>query len=312
MEYRRVGNSGLKVSVLSFGGWLTLGNTVGVDTASQLFKLAIDSGVNSIDLADVYAGGEAEKVAGEVLQAYRRTDLVIATKVFWPMSDAITDRGLSRKHIMESVDRSLRNLRTDYLDLYYCHREDPETPLEETVSAMSDLVRRGKILYWGTSMWKPKSLIEAHAIANRLGAYAPIVEQPQYSLVHRWIEKKVMPTAQHLGMGLMTWSPLAGGLLTGKYQKEIPAGSRAATTKWLEEDLNEFNHKRVHKLCEIAQEVGGVTPAQVSIAWLLKRPELSSVILGATSADQLQETLRSVNISISREIWARVERVFPA
>lgn len=310
MEYRRVGNSGLKVSSLSIGGWLTFGNSVDAKASGEIIRCALDHGVNSIDLADVYAKGEAEKVAGHALKNLRRSDLVIATKVFWPMSDAITDRGLSRKHIMESVDRSLRNLQTDYLDIYYCHREDPETPLEETVAAMSDLVRCGKIHYWGTSMWQPKTIQAAHTVAKELGGYAPIVEQPQYSLVFRWIEKKIVPTTQKLGMGLMTWSPLAGGLLTGKYQDGIPAGSRGATTKWLEEIITPANRDRVKRFSLLASETGA-TPGQLAIAWLLSQSHLTSVILGATSVRQLEETLKSVSISVTPDMASKIERIFP-
>ncbi|MEK6676140.1 MAG: aldo/keto reductase family protein [Planctomycetota bacterium] len=312
MEYRRVGNSGLKVSVLSVGGWLTFGNTVDTDTTREIIRAAVDQGVNSIDLADVYAKGEAERVVGKVLGDFRRSDLVVASKVFWPMSDAITDRGLNRKHIFESIDRTLKNLRVDYLDIYYCHREDPETPLHETMSAMNDLIRVGKVLYWGTSMWQPKSLQSAHALATDRGLFAPIVEQPQYSLLHRWVEKKIMPTVTQLGMGLMIWSPLAGGILTGKYCDGVPSGSRgAATPRWVEEDLTAENIERVKMFCKLAKEMG-VLPGPLAISWLMHRPEVSSVILGATSRKQIEENLEAAHVKLPESVDTQIRKIFRA
>ena len=216
MEYRRMGESGLRLSALSLGGWLTFGGSVDEATTGEVVRTAIDSGVNFIDLADVYARGRAEQVVGTLLSDYPRADLVISSKLFWPMSDNPNDRGLSRKHIMESVERTLKNLGSDYLDIYFCHREDPDTPLGETIRAMDDLVRQGKILYWGTSVWGAERLHEAWRLAGRHELYPPLVEQPRYSLLHRGVEKTVLPTASRLGMGLAVWSPLAGGGLTGK------------------------------------------------------------------------------------------------
>jgi voltage-dependent potassium channel beta subunit len=309
MEYRRVGESGLKVSVFSVGGWLTFGHSVEPETTRKIIGCAVDQGVNSIDLADVYAKGEAERVTGRILKDHRRHDLVVASKVFWPMSEAITDRGLNRKHIFKSIDRTLKNLGTDYLDIYYCHREDPDTPLEETMRAMDDLIRSGKALYWGTSMWKPRSLKLAFVLAKRHGWNPPIVEQPQYSLLHRHVEKRVMPTARRLGMGLMIWSPLAGGLLTGKYQQGTPPGSRGATTQWLQKDLTPANLEKVNQFCRLAAEAG-FQPSQVALAWLLRNREISGVILGATSQVQIQQNLAALTVPISRELDLRIRRIF--
>ncbi len=215
MEYRRLGNSGLKVSALSLGGWTTFGGSVlDQEITRQIIVKAYESGINFFDIADIYARGEAEKMMGAVLQEFPRHTLVISSKVFWPMSDDVNDRGLSRKHIMESIDKSLERIGADYLDLYFCHRYDPETPLEETVRAMDDLVRQGKILYWGTSEWSGAQIAEAVGLARRYNLYPPQVEQPQYNLLHRRIEKEIIPVTSPNGMGLVTWSPLASGLLT--------------------------------------------------------------------------------------------------
>ena len=195
MKYRQVGQSGLRVSEVSIGGWLTFGKSVADETAHDILRVAIDEGINFIDVADIYAKGESERVVGELIRDYRRSDLVISSKVYWPMSDGVNDRGLSRKHIMESVEGSLRRLGTDYLDIYFCHRWDEHVPLDETLRAMEDLVRQGKVLYWGTSMWSGAQLSEAHERAEHWRAYAPTVEQPRYNLIHREIEADVLPTA---------------------------------------------------------------------------------------------------------------------
>lgn len=313
MEYRRVGDTGLKVSVLSIGGWLTFGGSIDHEASARVLRAAIDGGINFIDLADAYARGGAERATGAFLRAagIDRSSLVISSKLFWPMSEAPTDRGLSRKHIMESIDRTLRNLGTDYLDLYFCHREDPETPLDETVRAMDDLVRRGKVLYWGTSVWKAKTLSDAHAAAKRFNAYAPAVEQPKYSLMHRGIERDVAPTAARLGMGLVVWSPLAGGLLTGKYNDGAPPGSRGATTQWLKDDLTEANLAKLREFARIAREMEA-TPSHLALAWVASRPGISSVITGATNPDQVRENLGAFNVRITPDVERSLNKLFPA
>ena len=309
MEYRRVGESGLRVSQLSIGGWLTFGGDVDEKATGDILRCALDGGMNFIDLADAYARGGAEIATGKAIADIPRHQLVISSKLFWPMSDDPNDRGLSRKHIMESVERSLRNLGTDYLDIYFCHREDPETPLDETVRAMDDLVRQGKILYWGTSVWEARSLRKAHAVARRTNAVPPIVEQPQYNLLERSIERRVLPAARRLGMGVVVWSPLAGGLLTGKYNDGVPSGSRGDTTRWLEKNLTEENLQRVRAFTALAQETG-CEPAALALAWLAAQPGISSVITGATSVKQVESNLRACDVNVTPELDRAVSQIF--
>jgi voltage-dependent potassium channel beta subunit len=311
MEYRRVGHTGLKVSAVSIGGWINFGGTIDESASRAVVRAAVDSGINFVDLADVYARGEAERVVGRMLGEHDRSKLVLSSKVFWPMSDDPNDRGLGRKHIVQSVDRSLRNLGTDYLDIYFCHREDPEVPLEETARAMDDLVHRGKVLYWGTSVWPAPSLEAAHRLAEQKNLYPPMVEQPQYSLLDRSIEEAVMPTARRLGVGLVVWSPLAGGLLTGKYEGGIPPESRGARTNWLETKLNERNLGRVRRFAALAREAGH-EPAQLALAWVLQREEISCVITGATHPEQVLNNVRAIDLRPSLDLVRRVEEIFPA
>jgi voltage-dependent potassium channel beta subunit len=310
MEYRKVGATGLKVSAVSIGGWINFGGTIQEDAARSVVRAAVDQGVNFIDLADVYERGKAEQVVGRMLGEFKRSDLVLSSKVFWPMSDDPNDRGLSRKHIMESVDRSLKNLGTDYLDVYFCHREDHEVPLEETVRAMDDLVHQGKILYWGTSVWPAESLVAAHELADRRNLYAPMVEQPQYSLLDRSIEEAILPTAKQLGIGLVVWSPLAGGMLTGKYNSGVPAGSRGEKTNWLETKLNDRNLDRVKRFCKLAREAGH-EPGHMALAWILLRPEVACVITGATHPEQVLANVRTVDLRIAPDLAQRIESIFP-
>ncbi len=309
MEYRFVGKTGLRVSSVSIGGWLTFGKSVGDEDAHDILRAALDAGINFIDVADIYAKGESERVVGSFIRDIKRSDLVISSKVFWPMSENPNDRGLSRKHIFESVEKSLRRLGTDYLDIYYCHRFDPNTPVEETVRAMDDLVRQGKVLYWGTSMWEAGQLEEAAQTAERRNAYAPVVEQPRYNLIHREIEDEVMGTCEDLGMGLTVWSPLAQGLLTGKYNDGVPEGSRGAESDWLKNDLNEANIERIKQFCGIAQEVG-VSPAQLALAWCLSRPQVSSVITGATRSSQVRDNVAAAGLELDGEVVSRLDALF--
>lgn len=311
MEYRKLGQSGLEVSAVSIGGWITFGGTIQDKAARAVVRKAIDGGVNFIDLADVYARGEAERVVGRMLSDFRRESLVISSKCFWPMSEDPNDRGLSRKHIFQSVERSLANLGTDYLDLYFCHREDTRTPLEETVRAMDDLVHQGKVLYWGTSVWPAGTLRRAHEIAERKNLYAPRVEQPEYNLLDRSIEAEVLPAARELGMGVVVWSPLAGGILTGKYNDGIPKGSRGEKTKWLEGELTEANLGRVRRFCELARRLD-MRPEQLALAWILTRPEISCVITGATSAEQVEHNLAAAGKKIPPEAFSEIEALFPS
>jgi voltage-dependent potassium channel beta subunit len=308
MEYRRLGKAGIKVSAVSLGAWLTFGGSVEDDTAQDCIRAAVEYGVNFIDVADAYARGEAERVVGQVIKDYKRGDLVISSKLFWPMSDNVNDRGLSRKHIMESVEGSLRRLDTDYLDIYFCHRFDPETPLEETVRAMDDLVHQGKVLYWGTSFWEAEQIDAAVEIARQFNAYPPQVEQPPYNMLDRHIEPEVIPTCARHGMGLTVFSPLAQGILTGKYNDGIPEGSRADTAEWLANDLTEENLDKVRRLTSLANELG-ITTAQLALAWILRRPEISCVITGATRPEHVANNVQAAEIDLSEDTLARIETI---
>jgi voltage-dependent potassium channel beta subunit len=310
MQYRQVGKSGLRISAVSIGGWLTFGGSIEEDAAASVLKASLDAGINFIDLADIYAMGKAEEVAGRALRGLPRNELVISSKVFAKMSEDTNDRGLSRKHIFESVDRSLRRLQTDYLDIYFCHREDPDTPMEETCRAMDDLVRMGKIHYWGTSVWTPEGLREAHAIADKRNMVAPTVEQPQYSLLVRDVEHAVVPTCADLGMGIVAWSPLAGGALTGKYDDGCPAGSRGDQTNHLDRHLTEPGVAKLRAFSVLAREAGHA-PSALALAWVLHNPVLSSVITGASNADQVKANVVASEIEITSDLAAQLNELFP-
>mgnify|MGYP006298944485 CR=1 FL=1 len=310
MKYRKLGRAGIKVSEIALGAWLTFGGSEGKETTKKCIKTAVAHGVNYIDIADVYAGGNAERVVGEAIQelGLRRQDLVIASKVFWPMSENINDRGLSRKHIMESIDNSLERIGTDYLDLYFCHRYDPNTPVEEVVRAMDDLVHQGKILYWGTSVWSAAQIEDAYGTARRFNAYVPQVEQPRYNMLDRHVEPEIMPTAAKRGMGMVVFSPLAQGLLTGKYNDGIPEGSRADRTDWLKGELTEENVGKVRELTKIANELD-ITPAQLALAWILRRPEISAAITGATKVKHVKDNVAASEVELSDDVLARIEAI---
>ncbi len=312
MNYRSLGKSGLKVSEISLGGWLTFGRIVkDHKLARQIITKAYDNGVNFFDIADVYARGESERVMGKVLSDLPRHTLVISSKVYWPMSDDVNDKGLSRKHIMESIDKSLQRIGTDYLDMYFCHRWDEETPLEETVRAMDDLIHRGKILYWGTSEWTHAQIQQACDFAGQHNLYKPQVEQPEYNVLERReFEKEIAPTAQKNGMGLVTWSPLASGLLTGKYDDGIPADSRIAGVDWLKEEVyKEEALAKVRKLKPIADGLG-VSRAELALAWCLRHPAISSVISGATKVEQLEANLKARELKLDEGTLKQIDAIF--
>ena len=308
MKYRRVGKSGLKVSEISIGAWLTYGGSVESARAEKIIRTAIDRGVNFIDIADIYARGEAEKVVGAAIRNLNRSDLVISSKLFWPMSDSINDRGLSRKHIMESIEKSLKRIGIDYLDIYFCHRWDPETEVEEIIRAMDDLVHQGKVLYWGTSVWSASQIELAVGEANRFGGYRPSVEQPRYNMIDRHIEPEILPTCERHGMGLMVWSPLGQGLLTGKYNDGLPSGSRAATTNWLKKDLEAENIEKVRQLSALASELG-ITVGQLALAWNLRLPQISCVLTGATDPKQVDENMKATDIRLDAATLERIEAI---
>lgn len=310
MTYRRLGESGLRVSALALGGWINFEEKIPEDEARAIVTTAYDRGVNFFDLADVYGHGKAEAWMGGMLSDFPRHTLVLSSKVFWPMSDDVNDRGLSRKHILESIDKSLARLGTDYVDLYFCHRADPETPLLETARAMDHLVRQGKVLYWGTSEWPAEKLVEVHGLCDRHGLYPPLVEQPEYSmLVRERVEEEVVPTAAARGMGLVTWSPLAMGMLTGKYDDGVPEGSRLDRIgSFRKSYLTDENVARVRELADVARE-RGCTRAQLALAWILRLRTVSSVITGATALSQLEENLGALDVELDGEALARIDAI---
>ncbi|MEQ8766072.1 MAG: aldo/keto reductase [Planctomycetota bacterium] len=312
MEYRRLGDCGLKVSAYSLGGWTTYGGSVTEQQRiGSIIRAAYDAGINFFDIADVYARGECERVMGQALAELPRNELVISSKVFWPMSDDINDKGLSRKHIIESVEKSLKRIGTEYLDLYFCHRFDTETPLEETARAMDDLVHQGKVLYWGTSEWSGDQIRRAHGLADRRNLYGPQVEQPQYSLLFRErVEIDVQPAAAERGMGLVVWSPLASGVLTGKYDDGVPEKTRLGQIDWLREQLlTDERLEKVRAFKSVADDVG-CSRAQLALAWTAAQPGISSVITGATSIEQLQENLGAREVTITPEVSAAIDKIF--
>jgi voltage-dependent potassium channel beta subunit len=314
MRTRALGRSGLQVSEVALGSWLTLGSRVDFSETAKLIHQAFDLGVNFFDTADVYAQGEAEKAVGHALADLPRRHCVVATKCFFPMSEHPNDRGLSRKHIFESVEGSLSRLETDYIDLHQCHRPDPATPMEETVRAYEDLIRQGKILYWGVSEWSAAQIEEACRIADRLGAYRPISNQPQYSIMRRQIEGGVLETCEREGLGQVVFSPLGQGALTGKYSGgKIPEKSRANDPKrnlWMNDYLDPEMLSRVDALEPIAKELG-ISLAQLALAWCLRQKTVSSVIIGVTRTGQLEENMKAVGVQIPESATARIDSIFP-
>lgn len=310
MNYRNIGNAGIKISEIALGSWLTFGDSIDEAVTRECVKAALDNGINFLDCADAYARGNAEHILGKVIHdlGLNRQHLVISSKLFWPMSDDVNDRGLSRKHIMESIEGSLRRLGTDYLDLYFCHRHDPEAPLEEVVRAMDDLVHQGKVLYWGTSVWSAAQLEAAVGLGRLFNAYRPQVEQPRYNMLDRHIEAEIMPTCARHGIGLTIFSPLAQGILTGKYNDGIPQGSRASGSDWLENELTEQNLGKVCRLTEIAQDLG-VTMAQLALAWILRRPEISCVITGATKAEHVTSNVKASDVDLTPDVLDHIESI---
>lgn len=312
MNYRRLGGAGVKVSEIGLGGWLTFGNAVDLEQGRKVLKRALDKGVNFLDSANAYARGKCEEAWGELLKDVRRSSIVLATKVFFPMDDGPNDRGLSRKHIFEQCEASLRRLRTSYIDLYQCHRFDDQTPLEETVSAMNDLVRQGKVLYWGFSEWSAEQIRQCLEACG--GRYEkPRSSQPQYNALHRVIEAEVMPLCATAGIGQVVWSPLAQGILSGKYrpQQAPPPDSRAADIR-----QNQFIKARVgdHGLLEKVQRAAalareaGCTPSQLALAWILRRGEISSCIIGATRPEQVDENVEASGIKPEADLLDRYEK----
>jgi voltage-dependent potassium channel beta subunit len=295
MHYRRLGKSGLKVSEIGLGSWVTFGSQIDERTASDLIHKAYEEGVNFFDNADVYADGLAEIVMGNAIKDLPREALVISSKVFAPSLPGPNGRGLSRKHVTEALNASLKRLDLDYLDLYFCHRFDPDTPLDEVVFTMTHLIEQGKILYWGTSEWTAAQISQAFGVARQYNLIPPTMEQPQYNMLHRkTLEAEITPIARELGIGLTTYSPLHFGILTGKYNQGIPDGSRASLENmaWMQENLKPEILDTVRELGVVAADLG-ISQAQMAIAWILRRKLISSVITGATNLDQLNENLEA-------------------
>jgi voltage-dependent potassium channel beta subunit len=317
MQYRRLGEAGIKVSVLSYGSWLTFGSQQAVEQSVECMGAAYEAGVNFFDNAEVYASGESEKVMGRALRelGWPRYSYLVSTKYFWGIHRDTVNAfyTLNRKYLLEAIDQSLERLGLDYVDLVFCHRPDPETPIEETVWAMSDIVSSGKALYWGTSEWSADEIRAAWEIAERHHLRKPVVEQPEYNLFNRTkVEKELSRLYEDIGLGLTTWSPLASGLLTGKYLDGIPEGSRGENVEWLQEQLTDADaNAKVQDLKVIADELD-CSLAQLAVAWTASNPNVSTVMLGASKVEQIHENLKALDVMavLTDEHKARIDGIF--
>lgn len=318
MQYRYLGESGLKVSALSFGAWVTFSDQVGEEVAYQCMTAAYNAGVNFFDNAEVYADGQAEIVMGNVIKkaGWKRSDLVISTKIFWG-GDGPNDSGLSRKHIIEGTDAALERLQMDYVDLIFCHRPDVHTPIEETVWAMNHIINHGKAFYWGTSEWNAQQIMQAYSIARREHLIPPLMEQPQYHMFHRQrVEVEYASLYKDIGLGTTIWSPLASGILTGKYNQGMPQGTRATLEgyEWLrrkfEREETQHQIKKVAQLIPIADELG-CSMAQLALAWCLKNPNVSTVITGASRVEQVTENMAALEVvdKLTDDVLEHIEAI---
>lgn len=321
MKYRRLGRSGLQVSALSFGSWVTFGTQIDVSDAVEALAAAYDHGVNFFDNAEVYENGESERIMGKALKqlGWPRDSYAVSSKVFWGAVDdpQPTQKGLSRKHVTEACHQALQRLQVDYLDLYFCHRPDYETPVAETVRAMTDLIRQGKVLYWGTSEWPAQRLTEAYEVAYRHGLEPPTMEQPEYNMFHRQrVEVEYQPLYREYGLGTTIWSPLASGILTGKYNEGIPEGSRLDLEgyEWLRERLEseegQWELERVRDLTALAEELDTNMP-RLALAWCLKNPDVSTVITGASRVEQIHDNMQAIDLAdkLTGDVMARIEEI---
>ncbi len=318
MNYRHLGKSGLQLSELSFGAWVTFAQQISNETAEELMTIAYDAGVNFFDNAEAYASGQAEVVMGNILKkkGWGRDTFVVSSKVFWG-GELPNQEGLSRKHVMDACHAALRRLQVEYLDLYFCHRPDPNTPLEETVRAMSDLMAQGKVLYWGTSEWSAESIRQAHQIARDLRLVPPTMEQPEYNMFDREkVETEFAPLYEEVGLGTTTWSPLASGLLTGKYNEGDPGGTRISLPNysWLRDQFEtDEAHRRLGKVKELARVAGdlGATLPRLGLAWCLKNPHVSSVITGASKPAQVKENMKAGELvkKLTPEVMQRIDQI---
>jgi voltage-dependent potassium channel beta subunit len=317
MEYNNLGKSGLPISRLSLGSWLTFGKQIGDNIAEDLMKTAYDAGVNFFDNAEIYSRGQSEIVMGKILKkmGWERSSYIVSSKAYFgDGGKKPTQMGLNRKHLIEACNAALKRLQVEYLDLFFCHRPDKKTPIEETVWTMHNLIQQGKILYWGTSEWSAQEIMEAHMVARQYNLIAPVMEQPQYNMFHRdKFEVEYSQIYKTVGMGTTIWSPLASGVLTGKYIKEFPEGTRLGIKglEWLKErSLTEKRLEKVRQLNKVALELGTSLP-KMSIAWTLKNPNVSTVILGASKVHQLEETLTSLEVIplLTDEIMTKIEEI---
>lgn len=310
MFYRRVGSSGLKVSEISLGSWLTFGGYVERENAILAIEEAYDLGVNFFDTANVYEQGATEELVGQSLAPYPRHSYVLATKMYFPMGEGPNDQGLSRKHIMEQAHASMKRLGLDYIDILYCHRYDPETPLEETLRALDDLVTQGKVLYIGVSEWTAAQMAEAHEIASRYLLDRIVVNQPMYNMFERSIEEEIIPFGEQKGIGQVVFSPLAQGLLTGKYNSasELPENSRAAKLDFVREGITEDKITKVKQLGRIAEELG-LSMSQLAIAWILRQKNVASALVGASRPQQVAENVKASGIQLSADVLQQIEYI---
>lgn len=319
MDYRYLGKSGLQLSIVGFGSWVSFQKQINDKVADELMGIAYDNGINFFDNAEAYAGGESEKMMGRVLKKknWDRTSYIVSSKVFWGLhgkENKPNQKGLSRKHVIEACNEALQRLQVEYLDLYFCHRPDKNTPIEETVWAMNTLIQQGKILYWGTSEWSGVEIMDAHRVAEKYKLIGPTMEQPQYNLFERnKIEKEFIRIYDTVGLGATIWSPLASGLLTGKYNDGIPKGSRFGlegfswlSDRWMVDD----KIKKVKKLSELAAKLG-VTTASLSIAWCIKNPYVTTAILGATKKQQLLDNLKAIEVmeKLTPDVLEKIEKI---
>jgi aryl-alcohol dehydrogenase-like predicted oxidoreductase len=314
MEFRHLGRSGLKVSEIAYGNWITHGSQVEEDAAKACVAAALDEGITTFDTADVYAGTKAEEVLGRALHGIRRESVEIFTKAFWPTGSGVNDRGLSRKHIMESAHASLRRLGTDYLDMYQAHRYDHETPLEETLRAFDDLIRQGKVLYVGVSEWRSEEIAAALRIADQMGLDRIVSNQPQYNIIWRVIESEVVPLCEKEGISQIVWSPIAQGALTGKYLPGTapPAGSRATDDRgsgFIRDYLTDDILGRVQQLAPVAAEAG-LSLSQLAVAWTLQNQNVAAAIVGATRPDQVRENVKASGVRLDPQLLARIDEIF--
>jgi voltage-dependent potassium channel beta subunit len=318
MQYRRLGRSGLKLSVLSFGSWVSFGPQLAGNSARDCLAAAYDAGINCFDNAEVYAGGRSETIMGESIKAlgWPRHTFVVSSKFFWGIEGSINTRNtLNRKYLLHAIEGSLRRLGLDFLDLIFCHRPDPETPVDETVWAMHDIIESGRALYWGTSEWSADAIREAWRVAERDHLHRPVMEQPEYNLLNRTkVEEEFAPLYGEIGLGLTTWSPLASGLLSGKYLDGVPAGSRATLPgyEWLRESLTDPEaNARVRALKAVADDLG-VSLAQLSIAWCAANPHVSTVITGASRVEQVTENLGALRAldQLTPDVRERIDTIF--